>query len=247
MVKRTHISGFWDYIKESEEYKDKIESVKKFISDNSYFRFNQYTKDIDTLIFTTRENGNVGEEEASDVDIEEGRKLRTLLKKEFPDLKVSMEVVDEWVDVNVSGFRGKLYDYFYTYAIEEHYSDGSVYIVDNAMSKMYEKNGYGGIEYRMNRAEVDYHQTFDMDYEEVVKRLEAITDYPYNHKRKSDAFSYKLYEDSEKILIREEHVTEGEYYESDAGLQTFEPYSIKTFVYKSRLDPEKSAQWKQTY
>lgn len=247
MRKSTHISGFWEYIKESEEYKDRIETVKKFVSDNSYFQFNQYTKDIDTLIFTTRKNGNVGEEEASEVDIEEGRKLRTLLKKEFPDIKVSMEVVDEWVDVNVSGFRGKLYDYFCTCVIEEHYSDGGVYIVENDMSKMYGKNDYRSLKYRMNQAEVVYHQTFDMDYEEVVKRLNAITEYPYNHKRKPDAFSYKLYEDSEKILIREENVTEGEDYESDAGLQTFEPYSIKTFVYKSRLDPEKSAQWKQTH
>ena len=237
-----HIVGFREYIRESVgSVTDRVEKVKKVVKDNSYFDFSQYDKEHDSLLFNTRENGDVGEEQASDIDVEEGRRLAKLLRVEFPDLKVSMEVVDEWVHVNVSGFRGQLYSCFITIAHEKHYQDGDVYIDYNikfAISDDEDTPGhkrYKGINDYMERCGRVFGETFDMTFDELVEKLDAITEYPHNHERKPDPFSYEDYQDSEKIVILTEDIDPG--VDPDAGPddEPLHPFTEKTIVYKSRI------------
>lgn len=54
------------------------------------------------IILQTRENGNVGSEEAGKKDIDEGKRIIKELKNKFPnEIKVEAEVVDEWVHINI--------------------------------------------------------------------------------------------------------------------------------------------------
>ncbi|MFO7968828.1 MAG: hypothetical protein R6U15_01805 [Candidatus Izemoplasmatales bacterium] len=55
------------------------------------------------LTFSTRDNGNVGEEEYSEIDFKEGLRLKKLLTKEFENkIKINLEPVDEWVMLEIT-------------------------------------------------------------------------------------------------------------------------------------------------
>jgi hypothetical protein len=54
------------------------------------------------FLFDTRNNGDVGDEEAGQEDIDAGVALTNLLRKALPAYKVDFEIVDEWVHVSVS-------------------------------------------------------------------------------------------------------------------------------------------------
>lgn len=55
----------------------------------------------DEFLFATREHGDVGSEQAGQEDIDDAKDFAQAVKDEFPDAKVDMEVVDEWVHVNI--------------------------------------------------------------------------------------------------------------------------------------------------
>jgi len=70
-------------------------------------RENSFTLDEESdneLIFSTRENGDSGEEEYSEIDMKEGQRLRRLIRLEYPKevVSVSLSGVDEWVIMEVS-------------------------------------------------------------------------------------------------------------------------------------------------
>ncbi len=61
--------------------------------------------DQSNFIFSTRDNGDVGEEEASPVDHSEGIRMAQAVKKLFGDkVLCSVEICDEWV---VCSFRAR--------------------------------------------------------------------------------------------------------------------------------------------
>jgi len=68
--------------------------VINFIKENSYFT--DETED-DEITFVTRENGDVGNETPGAKDIQEAKRLKELIIKKFPDSKVNIENVDEWI------------------------------------------------------------------------------------------------------------------------------------------------------
>lgn len=55
-------------------------------------------------MFATRQHGNVLEEEYSDIDYEEGLRVKKLLLEKFPEtvFNVDIDVVDEWVLININ-------------------------------------------------------------------------------------------------------------------------------------------------
>lgn len=56
----------------------------------------------DRVVFITRDNGNVGTETPGRADLLEAKRLRKLLRDQFPDWKWTADYIDEWVEV-----RGK--------------------------------------------------------------------------------------------------------------------------------------------
>ena len=56
-----------------------------------------------SIMLSTRENGDVGDEEPGRADIQEAKRLWKIIKDEFGDaVKGSLEVVDEWVHLDIS-------------------------------------------------------------------------------------------------------------------------------------------------
>ena len=69
-----------------------------FVKSQSYFSLADHGEE--GLVFETRDNGNVGDEEPGQHDIDEACKLRKSLAENFPGHKVTIDVIDEWVMVN---------------------------------------------------------------------------------------------------------------------------------------------------
>ena len=77
-----------------------VEKIKLFVAKNSYLEVSD--DDEDEVRFTTRQNGNVGDEEPGQEDWNEIVRVAKLLKVEFPDqLKCTGETIDEWTDLIV--------------------------------------------------------------------------------------------------------------------------------------------------
>lgn len=79
-----------------------IEQIKKFIkeSDTTLAFDDEYD---DTYVsFTTRENGDVGEEEYSEIDLQDALLMKKAIEIKFPDVQVEVETVDEWVNLEVT-------------------------------------------------------------------------------------------------------------------------------------------------
>lgn len=74
-----------------------IESVKKQIGST----WMDVEDNQDRIIFDTRQNGDVGASRPGKPDIDEARRLAGLLKKSFPYHEVGLDVVDEWVLVDI--------------------------------------------------------------------------------------------------------------------------------------------------
>lgn len=87
-------------IKLYEEFNTDLNLID-YIENNSSFVLNN-EKDSETLIFTTRANGDTGSEQYSEIDIQEARELIKILKGKFKDYDYEIETVDEWVDINAT-------------------------------------------------------------------------------------------------------------------------------------------------
>ena len=78
-----------------------IDNIVSLVEDMSYFTFDGI-EDDEQLIFSTRENGDVGSETPSRIDYKEGLKVVKEIKSKYPTLSVEIEVVDEWIMIFVS-------------------------------------------------------------------------------------------------------------------------------------------------
>jgi hypothetical protein len=55
----------------------------------------------DRIVLDTRENGDVGAESPGSADLEEAKRLASIVRKKFPRHEVRLEAVDEWVVMEV--------------------------------------------------------------------------------------------------------------------------------------------------
>jgi phage terminase small subunit len=77
------------------------EDIKKFIDT---LMTNLYLDDADenTITYITRENGDVGREKASRIDIEDARQIQHEVIVTFKDkVKTEVEIIDEWVHLTI--------------------------------------------------------------------------------------------------------------------------------------------------
>ena len=79
--------------------------IYNFVLKNSYLQFDgekeDLEDDIDELTFSTRENGDVGNEKPGQKDINQALSIKRLLEYEFKGIKTEINYVDEWVMLNI--------------------------------------------------------------------------------------------------------------------------------------------------
>jgi hypothetical protein len=96
------------YEKEQVPYLDQNQNLKeipknsinkdwsKYVNDNSgYLKIEEETED--TIQLVTRKNGNVGDEEYSQKDVQEAKDVYNKIKEKYPNTKAKLYNVDEWV------------------------------------------------------------------------------------------------------------------------------------------------------
>lgn len=83
----------------NEAIKENDKDIIEFVKKNSWLDYDG--KEGDTLLFSTRNHGDVYNEKYGKEDAIEGKRIKTLLAKKFPELKTSLEDVDEWIHLNI--------------------------------------------------------------------------------------------------------------------------------------------------
>lgn len=74
---------------------------EKFIRESrTWFAIDEWS--VNQIVFITRANGNVGSGEPGKTDLLEAKRLRKLLRSNFPDWKWNADYIDEWVEVSGS-------------------------------------------------------------------------------------------------------------------------------------------------
>lgn len=76
----------------------------KFVESNSWFTLDSDEDDFENdgkLLFATRDNGNVGNETVGIKDYDEAKRVVLLLNEKFEGIELDIELVDEWVHINV--------------------------------------------------------------------------------------------------------------------------------------------------
>ena len=77
----------------------KLKNIAKFVTS----KYPSFDSDIENniLMLSTKEHGDVGEEEAGEEDIKMARKIKREIEKEFVVSKIKIETIDEFTQVNV--------------------------------------------------------------------------------------------------------------------------------------------------
>lgn len=77
-----------------------IDAIRDFIMDQrTWFEFDDAGDDY--IYLTTRENGDVGNETPGQADWREGQRLGKAIKQNFKNVKISLDYIDEWVNLEV--------------------------------------------------------------------------------------------------------------------------------------------------
>ncbi len=135
------------------------DEIIKLVSENSYFDCE--VKDGDTLEFSTRKNGSVGDEIASYIDFNEAKRLRTKIQETFKGLNVKIECVDEWVLFYVSNHKESviIYKYAFIKRCDKGCGFGETF---NSMSELLDK----------------YKSWLEIDWSAVEKQMNELERYP---------------------------------------------------------------------
>lgn len=84
--------------------KEKIIHISEIVPEISYFEFEGFDEDeheaYESLTFITRENGDVGAEEFSPIDIREARRVQARIQEIYPEVKSKVYTCDEWVYID---------------------------------------------------------------------------------------------------------------------------------------------------
>jgi len=75
------------------------QEIKNFIESNSWFEVEEAENGF--VMAATRDNGNVGDEEVGEKDMQKAYELKKLIEDKF-DATCEVEEVDEWAHLNVN-------------------------------------------------------------------------------------------------------------------------------------------------
>jgi len=76
-------------------------AIRQFMNQQRTW-FEEDDESENSISFISREYGDIGSETAGVKDIKESKRLQKLLRNEFVDLKIVIEVVDEWVELIIT-------------------------------------------------------------------------------------------------------------------------------------------------
>jgi len=139
------------------------DQIIKLVEANTFFSYdddNGDNDDYDELLFRTRENGCVGTETASDIDIQSGYALKKILLSQFHDIDVSIEVVDEWVHINVIPKVVKVDEFRYIF------------------KKDINGQGFSSSFPTLDDLIKEYGHWVEVDWKQIETKLSEINDYP---------------------------------------------------------------------
>ena len=157
-----HIKLFEQFLNEGFD-KPLHKKLLKFIESTKTYMDIYDEGDAEQIMLQTRENGDVGYEEAGSEDVAEAERVQKLIKKKFPDLRVEIEEVDEWVHLNI--WPPKVHEYRYRYQKADPKTGSGFSETFNTFDEMLKKRKtfVGGV-----------------NWKDVKKKLDKITDYPNN-------------------------------------------------------------------
>ena len=157
-----HIKLFEQFINEGFD-KPLHKKLLKFIESTKTYMDIYDEGDAEQIMLQTRENGDVGYEEAGSEDVAEAERVQKLINKKFPDLRVEIEEVDEWVHLNI--WPPKVHEYRYRYQKADPKTGAGFSEDFNTFNEMLKKR----------KTFVD-----GVNWKDVKKKLDKITDYPNN-------------------------------------------------------------------
>jgi hypothetical protein len=77
-----------------------MQEIINYVKENSYLEF-EGDVDDKALLFATRRNGDTGYEEPGQADINEAKRIGRDVIKKYTNTKAEIEIVDEWVHLNI--------------------------------------------------------------------------------------------------------------------------------------------------
>jgi hypothetical protein len=134
--------------------------IIKYVKDNSYFDYEGEENGI--LQFSTRKNGSVLNETASNIDILEGKKLKIKILENFNKIDVKLEAVDEYVLIFISEIKEKLDEFRYIFIKDyngQGFSEGY-----KTMDELIKKRG----------------DWIDVDWELIKNKIDSINNFTDN-------------------------------------------------------------------
>lgn len=157
-----HIKLFEQFLNKSFD-KPLHKKILKFIESTKTYMEVYDENNTEEILLQTRENGDVGYEEAGSGDVAEAERVQKLINKKFPDLRVEIEEVDEWVHLNI--WPPKVHEYRYRYQKADPKTGAGFSEDFNTFDEMLKKR-----------------KTFveGVNWKDVKKKLDKITDYPKN-------------------------------------------------------------------
>tara|TARA_B110000858_G_scaffold194754_1_gene249767 strand:- start:312 stop:899 length:588 start_codon:yes stop_codon:yes gene_type:complete len=157
-----HVKLFEEFINEGFN-KPLHKKILKFIESTKTYMEVYDEDNVEEILLQTREDGSVGDETPGNEDIKEAGRVQKLIKKKFPDLRVEIEEVDEWVHLNIWPPTVSKYRYRYQ---KSDPNSGSGFSEDfDTFDDMLKKR-----------------KTFveGVNWKDVKKKLDKITEYPKN-------------------------------------------------------------------
>ena len=139
----------------------------------------------DLIMYSTRENGSVGEELASDQDVDEAIRLKRIVESKFNNIVATVEVVDEWVHLNIRPLPKATYRYNF----HKHSN-----ISTSPLKSSGFKNSFDSVDELLKEV-MNFSTGTEFTEEEIKHKLNSIENYPNNN--------FTGWYDSEPILISE--------------------------------------------
>lgn len=88
--------------RKAKEAQEIISDIRNIITEDKQTTLEVCSDDYDFINFSTRENGNVGDEEHSEIDFKDAERMeKILLAKYRGKISTEVETVDEWVHLNI--------------------------------------------------------------------------------------------------------------------------------------------------
>lgn len=149
--------------------------------------------DDEVILLATRENGNVGDEVPGKEDLDEANRIKKLIQTKFPELEVEIEIVDEWVHIEIDTNSEPKWLYTYKYLLQKY----DVGIINPERpnkyleypSKLYDTYNTLDELIQQNTELLKY-----SNVEDIKNKVEAITEYP------NDSFSRGDFSDNIIIM-----------------------------------------------